>query len=94
MRGGVRLRCHVGDEQGLGQSDGREQRQEQPCPLLKIAFRVMPEPVVPHFMKTLRQDVHQEAAEELDAGQSAQLPLARVPLLVIDMAFCVAEPTR
>ena len=32
-----------------------------------MTLRVMPEPAVAQLVKTLGQDVHQEAAEELDA---------------------------
>ena len=42
-------------------------------------------------MKTLRQDVHQESPEELDAGQSAQLPLIRVPLLVFERHMSIVH---
>ncbi len=44
FRGVVRLGGPIHDEDGLGRSGGREQRQQQPCSLLKIAFRVMQSP--------------------------------------------------
>ena len=49
-----------------------------------MALRMIPEAVVPQLMKTLRQDVHQESAEELDARQSARFPSACVALLVLE----------
>ena len=76
------LRRYVRDQQALAQSKGPEQRQQQPGPLLKMTLGVVPEPVVSQLMEPLGQDVHQEAAEELDAGQPARFPCTSLPLLV------------
>lgn len=50
----------------------------------------MPESVVSHLMKALRQDVHQESAEELDAGQAARPPLARSRCLYLKVTWVSA----
>lgn len=44
--------------------------------MLEIPLGRVPEPVVSQLVKPHGQDVHEKAAEELDAGQSAGFPLA------------------
>ena len=51
--------------------------------MLDVSLGGVPEPVVSQLVKPHGQDVHEESTEELDPGQSAGVPLTRVPLLVL-----------
>ena len=47
-----------------------------------MTLRVMPDPVVAQFVKSLRQDVHQETAEKLNTRQATEPPLVGISVFV------------